>query len=95
MMRPGRKGLFNAVTITVAAAIVVAAVLIMVRGAGLSDELDFGAGAYYYADAPQLQDLASEDHYQSAVPLWVHVILFLVWGWLMYLLWCWVDRRSK
>ena len=95
MMLSRRKRRLKAVTAIVAVTVVAVAVVIMVRGVGLSDELDFGAGAYYYADAPQLQDLASENHYQSAVPLWVHIVLFLVWGWLMYLLWRWMERRNK
>ena len=94
MISPRWKRVFKTATAIVAVAVVIVAVVIMVRGYGLSDEYDFGAGAYYYADAPQLQDLASENHYQSSVPVWVHIVLFLAWGWLMYLLWRWIDRRK-
>jgi hypothetical protein len=95
MMTPRWKGVIKTATAVVAVAVVVVAIVIMVRGYGLSDEYDFGAGAYYYADSPQLQDLASENHYRSSVPVWVHVVLFLAWGWLMYLLWRWIDRKKE
>ena len=87
---------FRVVTVLAAVAIVFAAVWIMARHMGLIEDLDFGAGAYYYADAPQLHDMATEsaDTYSTPVPRWVHIVLFLSWGWLMWRLWLWVDRKT-
>ena len=25
--------------------------------------------------------------------VWIHIVLFLAWGWLMYRLWVWIDKR--
>ena len=90
-----RKTIFRVVTVVAAVAILFCAVWIMARHMGLSDRFDFGAGAYYYADAPQLQDLSTEAEYETSVPRWVHILLFLAWGWLMYRLWVWVDEKNK
>ena len=35
-----------------------------------------------------------DECYHTKVPYWVHVILFLCWGWLMYRLWVWIDKRK-
>ncbi len=76
-------------------AILVSALYIMWHRLGLVDELDFGAGAYYYADIPNYEKYVREDVYATSVPYWVHVVLFLCWGWLMYRLWCWIEKRGK
>lgn len=70
-------------------------VYIMVNGLGLVDGLDFGAGAYYYADIPNFSDYVSAEHYTSETPMWVLIVLFLAWGFAMYRLWCWIERRPE
>lgn len=89
------KRIFSVVTVLAAVAIVSAALWIILRRQGLVNSYDFGAGAYYYADDPQLQDLAesSAKSYSTTVPTWVHIVLFLAWGWLMWRLWVWVDGK--
>ena len=74
---------------------VVTAVYIMANGLGLIDSLDFGAGAYYYADIPAFQRFVDGNAYTSETPMWVIIALFLAWGWLMYRLWVWADRRFQ
>ncbi len=77
-------------------ALVIAAVLyIMLHGLGLVDSLDFGAGAYYYADMPGFASLVNAEHYTSPVPMWVLIVLFLAWGAVMFKLWTWLDRKWK
>ena len=71
-----------------------AAVYIMVHGLGLNPDLDFGAGAYYYADIPEYQKVLNWDIYQARLPFWVYVVLFLVWGVFMYWVWTRIDRRK-
>ena len=93
-MAPKGKKIFKIATAFVAVAVLVVAVMIMVRGAGLSPDKDFGAGAYYYADIPGYEKIFRDDVYQTKVPYWVHVVLFLAWGWLMYRLWIWIDKRK-
>ena len=53
MRRTGRKLSFGAVSAAViVAGTVAASIYIMANGLGLQDSLDFGAGAYSYADIP-------------------------------------------
>ena len=75
-------------------AVLATAIYIMANGLGLQDDLDFGAGAYYYADIPNFEKYVNRDTYTATLPFWVYVLLFLVWGALMYLLWIWVDKRG-
>ena len=71
-----------------------AVVYIMVRRLGLNPDLDFGAGAYYYADIPEYEKVLDWDVYQAQLPFWVYLILFLAWGALMFWLWKRIDRRK-
>ena len=72
--------------------VLAAAVYIMVRGLGLNPDLDFGAGAYYYADIPDYQKQLNWDVYAARLPFWVYLLLFLGWGWLMWRLWKRIDK---
>lgn len=81
--------------ICVGAIVIAVALYIMINGLGLQESLDFGAGAYYYADIPEFEKYVRPDAYQSHLPLWLAIILFLAWGALMYLLWLWIDKKSK
>lgn len=65
----------------------------MVNRLGLIDGLDFGAGAYYYADIPEFTRFVNGDAYQSETPMWVLTALFLAWGGAMYRLWSWLEKR--
>lgn len=85
----------NAIGILCTIAAVIWAVYIMAHGLGLADSLDFGAGAYYYADMPGFAELVNGKHYTSPVSMGTLTILFLAWGFLMYRLWIWLDRRFK
>lgn len=80
--------------LVVGGAILAAAVYIMVHRIGLNPELDFGAGAYYYADIPDYEHRLNWDSYQAQLPYWVYVLLFLAWAALMYWLWKVIDRRK-
>ena len=82
------------ISLIAAGAIVLAAVFIMLRGLGLAPDYDFGAGADYYADIPDFEKHVGEGAYQSGLPLWAAILIFLGWGVLMYLLWIWIDRRK-
>ena len=74
-------------------AVIGLAVYIMANGLGLVDGLDFGAGACYYADIPQFAKYVNGEHFKSAFPMWIHIVLFLIWGVLMYRLWIWLDKK--
>lgn len=76
-------------------AVLAAVVYVMANGLGLIDSLDFGAGAYYYADIPAFQRYVNGDAYTSETPAWAIVLLFLVWGALMYRLWVWIDKKDS
>ena len=77
----------------VGALTIAAAVYIMVRRIGLNPELDFGAGAYYYADIPDFEKYLGGRSNPTSIPYIVYVLLFLAWGALMYFLWKWIDRH--
>ena len=79
-------------TIAVSGAILLTALYIMVHGLGLQDSLDFGAGAYYYADIPEFDKYTEGTNFAASLPFWVYVALFLAWGALMYWLWKKIDK---
>lgn len=79
----------------VLAASVLTALYIMANGLGLVESLDFGAGAYYYADIPAFEKFVNGSAYVSETPMWVLTLLFLVWGGLMYRLWTWADKKFR
>lgn len=68
-------------------------VYIMVHGMGLVDSLDFGAGAYYYADIPEFQKYVDPDYYHTNIPMIVYILLFLGWGAVMFKLWGWLEKN--
>ena len=74
--------------------VLLSALWIMVHQLGLVEGMDFGAGAYYYADIPDFEKYMTAE-YEASLPYWVYVLLFLAWGWLMYRLWVWVDERGN
>ena len=84
-----------AVTAIMVVAVVICAIVIAARGLGVVEGYDFGAGAYYYADIPGFEKIINDDAFKTSVPVWVYIVLFLAWGWLMWRLWIWIDRRSK
>ena len=77
----------------VGGAILCGAVYVMARRIGLNPELDFGAGAYYYADIPEYEKVLDWDTYQAQLPFWVYVVLFLAWGFIVYRIWKRMDRK--
>lgn len=89
----GKGGIMKVAAVVVMAAILITAMYIMINGIGLQDSLDFGAGSYYYADIPEFDRYLKWDAFKASLPYWVYVLLFLLWGVLMYRLWKWIDRR--
>jgi len=87
--------IFKILTAAFAAVILVAALYIMINGIGLNENLDFGAGAYYYADIPEFEKYEKSVNYVAKLPYWVYVVLFLAWGALMYWVWTLLDRKKK
>ncbi|MCQ2609090.1 MAG: hypothetical protein MJ197_10450 [Bacteroidales bacterium] len=85
--------LFKIITIIVGTCVITGSIFIMCQGLGLQENLDFGAGAYYYADIPNFEKFVNNT-YKTEIPMWVHILLFLFWGFLMYKLWCWIDSRK-
>ena len=92
-MKKSRK-ILKWATVILAVVTLILAGYIMWHRLGLNPDYDFGAGAYFYADDPAIQDLSDRAAYTTSVPKWIHYALFFVWGALMWLLWQWVDRRK-
>lgn len=93
-MKFNSKALYKAVTIVMIVAVLVTAGYIMFNHLGLIEGYDFGVGAYYYVDIPDFEKIVDQDAFQAKTPVWVHVVLFIAWGWLMWRLWMWIDRKS-
>ena len=91
----GKRALLKAASAVLGGGALAVAVAIMAKGAGLQEELDFGAGSYYYADIPDFDKYLRWDAFTASLPYWVYAVLFLVWGALMYLLWKWIDNRPE
>lgn len=94
-MHIDRNILYKAVTIIMVVTVLVLSVYIMVNKLGLVEGYDFGGGAYYYVDIPEFEKIVNQDGYSAKTPLWVHVALFLSWGWIMWRLWLWIDKKTK
>lgn len=90
-----RNILYKAVTVIMVVTVLVLSVYIMVNKLGLVEGYDFGGGAYYYVDIPEFEKIVNQDGYSAKTPLWVHVALFLSWGWIMWRLWLWIDKKTK
>ena len=90
-----KSGALKIASAVLGALVLVCALVIMGRGAGLQEGLDFGAGAYYYADIPEFDRYLDWDVFCAALPYWVYAALFILWGVLMYLLWRWVDGKGN
>ena len=86
--------IFRTATAIVAAAVLICSIVIVTLRLGLVEGYDFGAGAYYYADIPGFEKIMNDEAYKTSVPVWLHIVLFLGWGWLMYRLWIWIDSRK-
>ena len=89
------KILWTAFIILISVATIATAVYIMINGLGLVDSLDFGAGAYYYADIPDFQKYVDSEYYHTSIPMIVYILLFLGWGAIMFKLWGWLEKKIK
>lgn len=74
-------------------AAVIIAIYMMANNMGQAPGIDFGPGQYYYTDIPGWQKYFLPNHYDNPVPLGILIILFFVWGVLMYRLWDFLDRK--
>ena len=92
---PGYITWLNRLAVAATIAAIAEAVHIMKNVFGLLEQLDFGAGAYYYEDIPGFASLVNGSHYQSPVSMPILIILFLIWGFLMYRLWTWMESGTK
>lgn len=88
-----KNKLLSAVTAIVAVTVVVCAVVIAANQMGVVEGYDFGAGAYYYADIPGFETIINDNAYSTKIPMWIHIGIFLCWGWLMWRLWCWIENK--
>ena len=86
--------IIRTVTAIVAVTVLICSIVIVTLRLGLVEGYVFGAGAYYYADIPGFEKIMNDEAYKTSVPVWVHILLFLGWGWLMYRLWVWIDSRK-
>ena len=76
-----------------AVTVIICSIIIASKGMGLVEGYDFGIGAYYYADIPGFEKIMNDDAYATKVPLWVHIALFLGWGYIVWRLWVWIEKK--
>ena len=76
-MKKSRK-ILKWATVILAVVTLCLALYIMWNRLGLSPDYDFGAGAYFYADDPAIQDLSERAAYTTSVPKWIHYALFFL-----------------
>ncbi len=86
--------IYRTVTILMVVAVLSCAIYIMMNRLGLVEGYDFGLGAYYYVDIPEFEKIVDQDAFEAKTPVWVHVLLFIAWGWVMWRFWLWVDSKS-
>lgn len=87
-----KKRIARVAVVVVGTVTLAVAVYFMLTQKGLNPDLDFGAGAYYYADIPDYEHKLNWDTYTAKLPFWVYLALFFGWGALMWKLWKWIDR---
>lgn len=93
MSKSLKDRIFKAVTVIVIVAVILLALYIMANRLGLVEGYDFGGGAYYYVDIPDFEKVLPYDSFHAKLPIWIYVFLFFAWGWLMWRLWLWIDRK--
>ncbi|MGM9522739.1 MAG: hypothetical protein ACI3VB_09715 [Oscillospiraceae bacterium] len=76
------------------AAVIVCAYIIINR-VGQVEGVECGPGQYYYTDIPNWKEYFLKDYYDNHVPTVILIALFFIWGFLMYKLWGWLDRKFK
>jgi hypothetical protein len=84
----------SVVTWCMGIAVMLCALYIMANGLGLVDSLDFGAGAYYYADIPEFEKKLNWDTYAAKLPGWVYYLLFFARGAVVWFIWKWVEKKK-
>ena len=81
------KNTWRIVTAVFCIAVIVSCIYVMSKGLGLNPDLDFGAGAYYYADIPGYEKALDWDTYTAQLPFWVYLLLFFGWGAVVWAVW--------
>lgn len=72
---------------------VIIACYMMSKGMGQVPGIDFGPGQYYYTDIPGWQKYFVPNHYENHVPMAVLIGLFFAWGFLMYKVWTYLEKK--
>lgn len=90
-----RKRFFSFLAMVIGGVAVLAVLWIMAKGFGLVDGLEFGSGSYYYADIPEYDKYMHDGAFYTSLPFWIYVLLFILWGVVMYWLWVWLERRNR
>ena len=85
--------ILSIITVMTSVAVIICSIVIALKGLGIVEGYDFGVGAYYYADIPGFEKIINDEAYQTSVPSWVHYVLFFGWGWLIWRLWVWIEKR--
>lgn len=92
MMKHLIKSIYKAATIVMIVATLCVALFIMANHMGLADNLDFGAGAYYYADIPDFDRILKNKDRTFDSIYWICMAIFIIWGVIIYKIWEKVEK---
>ena len=92
-MTINKRFIYKVITLTVIVITFVLSIYIIINQLGIVDKYDFGAGAYYYTDIPDYDKIIKDGENVSSINKSIYYILFICWGWLMWKIWIWVDKR--
>lgn len=73
----------------------VVSIYIMKNNIGLIEGLNFGPGQYYYTDIPNWQKYFATEHFHNGISMFIFIALFFIWGYIMYKLWIFLDKKIE
>ena len=85
------KKVKRVVVFLIALMVICADIYIVFNHLGVVEYMDFGAGAYYYADIPDFHKYVPNLNLANENSILIYWILFAGWGILMFFLWKCVD----
>lgn len=92
-MRSDKLNVSRLCTVVVIGLTLILSLYIMLNRLGLVEGLNFGAGSYYYADIPDFERFTENVSYKTTIPGYVYYLLFFGWGFIMWRLWCFIERH--
>ncbi len=87
--------LFKVATILLIVISIVMVVYIIINRLGLIESLDFGAGAYFYADIPDFEKYMDIDLSDGKYSYISYLLLSIIWAIFVFFIWLKIDKYIK